>query len=336
MEALPLSVGIIPNPASGSDIRRLVALGTVFGTQDKINIVQRILVGLLGVGINVCYLMPDAYHIGEAALSRLPNQLRDWQNKVKIIDIQVENCAEDSINAAQQMNKLGVACIIVLGGDGTSRVVAKGCGSTPILPISTGTNNVIPYLVEGTVAGMAAGFVAHHPELIPEISYRSKWLNICMDGKSKDIALVDIAILNGQVIGSKAIWRPEDLYGAIFTRAEAKTTGITSLAGFFTSLSPLEKRGLYLRFGEPVVCRINAPLAPGLITSIGIQEKRDIYIGDYVSISGPDKILALDGEREILVGINQTAEIYIQADGPYVIDIYKALKLAAKRGFFIY
>ncbi|NMC12786.1 MAG: ATP-NAD kinase [Chloroflexi bacterium] len=336
MEALPLSVGIIPNPVSGSDIRRLVALGTVYGTQDKINIVQRILVGLSVVGIDVCYLMPDAYHIGEAALSRLPKQLRDWQNKVKIIDMPVENCAEDSIYAAKQMNELGVGCIIVLGGDGTSRVVARGCKSTPILPISTGTNNVIPYLVEGTVAGMAAGFVAYHPELIPEISYRSKWLNICMDGNTRDIALVDIAILNGQVIGSKAIWQLEDLDGAIFTRAEAKTTGITSLAGFFTSLSPLERRGLYLRFGEPVICQINAPLAPGLITSIGIKEKRDLSIGDCITVTGPDKLLALDGEREILVSKNQTAEIYLQADGPWVIDVYKALELAAQRGFFIH
>ena len=42
------------------------------------------------------------------------------------------------------MKELNVSCIVTLGGDGTNRVVAKGCGSVPILPISTGTNNVFP------------------------------------------------------------------------------------------------------------------------------------------------------------------------------------------------
>ena len=39
--------------------------------------------------------------------------------------------------------------IVTLGGDGTNRVVAKGCGNVPITPISTGTNNVFPKVVEG-------------------------------------------------------------------------------------------------------------------------------------------------------------------------------------------
>ncbi len=51
-------------------------------------------------------------------------------------------------------------------------MVAKGCGSIPLLPVSTGTNNVFPSMVEGTVAGMAAGVVArgivnHFPVVQP-------------------------------------------------------------------------------------------------------------------------------------------------------------------------
>ena len=47
-----------------------------------------------------------------------------------------------------------VAAIVVLGGDGTHRVVAKACGDTPICAISTGTNNAFPDLRETTVAGL--------------------------------------------------------------------------------------------------------------------------------------------------------------------------------------
>ena len=50
----------------------------------------------------------------------------------------------DSSRAAKAMREAGVGCIVTLGGDGTNRVVAKECGDIPIMPISTGTNNVFP------------------------------------------------------------------------------------------------------------------------------------------------------------------------------------------------
>ena len=40
------AVGIIANPASGKDIRRLVAHGSVFDNDEKANIVRRVLLGL--------------------------------------------------------------------------------------------------------------------------------------------------------------------------------------------------------------------------------------------------------------------------------------------------
>ncbi|HEY5871002.1 MAG TPA: ATP-NAD kinase, partial [Candidatus Tectomicrobia bacterium] len=39
-------VGIIANPSSGKDIRRLVAHGSVFNNNEKVNIVRRVLLGL--------------------------------------------------------------------------------------------------------------------------------------------------------------------------------------------------------------------------------------------------------------------------------------------------
>ena len=54
----------------------------------------------------------------------------------------------------------GVRCLITLGGDGTNRIVAKASGDVPLMPISTGTNNVFPVMIEGTIAGLAAGLAA--------------------------------------------------------------------------------------------------------------------------------------------------------------------------------
>ncbi len=56
--ASPL-VGIVANPASGRDIRRLVAHGTVFDNNEKTAIVRRILIGLAAVGITRVAYMPE-------------------------------------------------------------------------------------------------------------------------------------------------------------------------------------------------------------------------------------------------------------------------------------
>lgn len=330
-----VSVGIIANPASGSDIRRLVALGTVFGTQDKINIIQRTLVGLAATGIDQLYLMPDVFHICESALDRLPQDLAGLRDRAKLLDMDVGNCAEDSTSAARQMRDAGVGCIIVLGGDGTSQAVAKGCGEVPILPISTGTNNVVSYPVEGTVAGLAAGFVARYPELLSEVAFRSKWLQVLVDDNEADMALVDVAVIEGLVIGSRAIWEPEKLYQAILTRADPTATGISSIGGFIQPLSPRESRGLDIHFGKPGVYRVQAPLAPGLIASFGVKDVRILSIGDVVVVQGGMRLLALDGEREIPLRQGQLAQVFLRADGPWIVDVFQTLHVAAAHRFFI-
>ena len=53
------SVGILVNPASGRDVRRLVAKASVFQNTEKCNMVFRLL-GALGVlGVGEVFMMPD-------------------------------------------------------------------------------------------------------------------------------------------------------------------------------------------------------------------------------------------------------------------------------------
>lgn len=335
MNSQAVSVGIIANPASGSDIRRLVAMGSVYGTQDKVNIIQRALVGLAAIDVGRVILMPDMNHIGEVALERLPPELGDFRHRVHIMNMQPENGGQDSTLAARQMHDAGVGCIIVLGGDGTCRVVAKGCGEVPILPISTGTNNVIPYSVEGTVAGLAAGYVAKFPKKLLELAFRSKWLQVYVDGDESDLALADVAVVEGQAIGSRAIWDPAALQQAVLTRAEPTTTGISSLGGFIELLSPEEPGGVHIQFGKPGISRVTAPLAPGLIVTFDVEAVRKLSADDVVVVNGGQRILALDGEREIVLRKGQSAQIYLRQDGPWIVDVFRALHVMAEQKIMV-
>ena len=69
--------------------------------------------------------------------------------------------ALDTISAARALRDKGCDVVITLGGDGTNRAFALGWRDAPLIPISTGTNNVFPVLCEATVAGAAAGGRAH-------------------------------------------------------------------------------------------------------------------------------------------------------------------------------
>src|ERR1700675_1242994 len=115
-------VGIIANPSSGKDIRRLVAHGSVFNNNEKVNIVRRVLLGLDATGVDTVLTMPDAFNICWKALDNLK-----LSATVRELEMLVESNQDDTVRAAAQMRDLGVDCIVSLGGDGTNRAIAKAC-----------------------------------------------------------------------------------------------------------------------------------------------------------------------------------------------------------------
>lgn len=96
-----------------------------------------------------------------------------------------------------------------------------------------------------------------------------------------------------------------------------------------------EPRGLCLLLGQPRICRITVSLAPGLMASFGVEEIRELAIGDSVTVRGGERLLALDGEREISLRHGQSARIYLRDDGPWLVDISRALQHSAEQGIFV-
>jgi len=123
------AVGIIANPASGKDIRRLVACGSVFDNNEKVNIIQRVLRALDSLVIQRVYAMPDMFNLVTRAEEKAGAGI-----KIYPVRMDITNTAQDSTTAAKLMAAAGARCIITLGGDGTNRAVAKGCGYIPLYP----------------------------------------------------------------------------------------------------------------------------------------------------------------------------------------------------------
>jgi len=321
-------VGIIANPNSGKDIRRLIAYGSVFNNNEKINIIKRILMALDALGVKEVYIMPDHSGLGIRAADNL-----DISLKINLLDIHIEGNQEDSTRAAEKLENLGVACIITLGGDGTNRVVAKACKGTPLLPISTGTNNVFPFMIEGTLAGMAAGVMATHAVSFEEVTSRAPRLEVYRNDELLDIALIDLVVTDDAFIGARAVWEVDSIKEVFLTRARPANIGFSALGAYLNSPSPESGKSLYITIG-PGNLEVKAPIAPGLISCLPIASHRSFGPGEEIPINCTPSVLALDGEREISIAKGEDLTVRFNPKGPLVIDIDRVLTLAAKHGVF--
>jgi len=323
------TVGIIANPAAGKDIRRLVAHGRVVSNQEKANILRRVFAGVVSTGVDRLLIMPD--HSG---LARPASHDVEGHIEIDFVEMPVADHQGASTNAARAMAAQGVDCIVTLGGDGTNRVVAKGCGEVPLVPISTGTNNVFPANTEGTLAGIAAGSVATGLVGRDEACRRSKRIDIYVDGERRDDALVDAAVSNQMFVGARAVWDTKTLQAMFLTRAEPASIGLSSIGSRLTPVAIDEEYGLYIRLtGEPGpnATTVKAPIAPGTISEVEILDWRKITPGEKIDINLQSGTIALDGEREVELLPNQHVHASLSMDGPWVVDVPKAMLLAATR-----
>ncbi|MFN8633063.1 MAG: NAD(+)/NADH kinase [Chloroflexota bacterium] len=323
-----MSIGIIANPASGKDIRRLVAQGSVFDTSEKTNILRRVLRAIDALGGEQVLIMPDTDAMGARALDGLHLSL-----DATVLNMPMTGTAQDSAEAARRMASLGARCIITLGGDGTNRAVAAGCGDVPLLPISTGTNNVFSSMVEGTVAGLAAAVIASGRIEVERVTHPAKRLDVEVDGRSADLALIDAATTRDLFVASRALWEPGKLVEAILTRAHPATVGLAAVGGCLATVDADDPWALYVRFG-PGGRRVLAPLAPGLVVSIEVARWRIVDIGETVRFESGDFTVALDGERELEVSRLQSVRARVSLDGPRVVDVAACLREGARQGMF--
>jgi predicted polyphosphate/ATP-dependent NAD kinase len=134
-----LLVGIVTNPEAGRDIRRLFG-ASVFPTSEKVSMVIRVLAALGVFGVEGVLMMPDqggiAAGVMRAVRAHNTTSFEAWP-EVIIIEQAVERSADDTRRAVRAMLNEGVRLIVVLGGDGTHRVVASECGDLPLVTLST-------------------------------------------------------------------------------------------------------------------------------------------------------------------------------------------------------
>ena len=328
------TVGIIANPAASKDIRRLVAQGRVVPDWEKVNTIRRALIGLQSTDVEKVVAMPDSGNLCRRAADDSGISI-----PMEMLPMSPLYTEGDTIRAAAMMAEMGVGCLITLGGDGTNRAVAMGTNDIPLVAISTGTNNIFPVMVEGTLAGIAAGLVASGRLSVADAALVSKALHIHVNGEHRELALVDVAISRERYVATRAIWDLATVYEVFLTRAEPGGIGLSSVGGRLHPLSMAEVGGLRYRLAprdleEDPAATVIAPVAPGMVEPAAIADWDMLYEGVPVALEQRYCTIALDGERSLVIAPDDVVEVVLARDGPPVVQVQRALLRAAQLGLF--
>ncbi len=308
------SVGLVANPESSKDIRRVVTYASTVPNHEKVNRLRRVLVGLSATAVQTVYYFPDAVGLVPQAADRLALPFA-----LVPLDLPVTGTAEDTSAAAQALTALGAGCLITLGGDGTARAAVKGSRTLPLLPLSTGTNNAFPLLIEPTLAGLAAGSVA---TVAPQSWGYRPLLEVWRNDECVDLALVDVAAV-AATLGGRAVWEIERVRAVATTQLAPGTVGLSAVGGHLGLPVPQGTLAVGVTLG-PAGAIMRAPIAPGTIADVPVLDYA--WLADGAAFALPSgTVLALDGERELVARDDARWSVRPVAAGVPVVHIEPAL-----------
>jgi predicted polyphosphate/ATP-dependent NAD kinase len=345
------TLGIIANPVSARDIRRVVANAGNLQITDRVNIVLRVLSSAAACGVERALLMPDrggirallerhfkrqAHAPGDAHATRYP--------RIEFLDMAPTSTVDDSFAATRLLLAAGVSAIVVLGGDGTHRAVARelvAAGSrVPMVGLSTGTNNAFPEMREPTIAGIAAALFAGGRVAASEVLVRNKLVEVQIDDpvrdeQRRDIAIVDAVVTHDRSVGARALWKTSSLDAIYLAFAEPQAIGLSAIGALLQPVGRREPGGLAVRLaadGAPAMLTLAAPIAPGLVRPVRVAHWQRMAAGVPLLVSASAGTVALDGERELAFEPGQQVRMTLHENAFLSVDVARCMGVAAEQG----
>lgn len=326
-------VGLVVNPEAGRDIRRLTGGASVVDNHAK-----RRVAGCLLDGLSVLddppsvSMLPDRAGIAANVVEDAPGGVA-----VDCLDLSVEGSAADTRRAVARFRETADV-VVVLGGDGTTRDAAMESGDTPLLAVSTGTNNVVPTPVDGTVAGVAAAVVATGRVDADAVARRHGTVEARAEtptGEKRVTGLASVEVSSRSFVGTRALIDPADLVGGVVSRAHPTEIGLSGVAGALDPFDPGTGEGAALHLCDPseAARTARAVVAPGVTARVGVETHRRLAPDAPASFEVSDGVVGADGERELEL-VDATVEIAPHEAGPLLVDVRATLDRAAQAGVF--
>ncbi len=304
-------VGLVANPVSSKDIRRLTMLARVVDIEEKANLVARFLVGI-GSGSGVEVLGVDDQ---SGLLRRAIAVAGSAGPPIDFLPIEVEGSEADTRRAAAYLAEMQAAALVTVGGDGTVRAAAEGWPRAPLVPLAAGTNNAFALTDDPSVVGLAtaSAVTGSSDVFVPTTAVEVETI------EGRALAVIDAVVVRNRWVGAGAIWNTSELVEGLVTTSRRTAVGIASVSAAYGPLAPDHVRHLY--FGGKRTVR--AVFGPGLVLDVPVSGHVDLPIGAEVSLGEEAGMVALDGERRLPArsGVVRVVE------GPRVLDLESALRV---------
>ena len=320
-------LGLVVNPMSGRDVRRLAARATNMTHEAKRDIVARVAAGADAMGVTDIYITKEPFQISSMALEHMGLNAR-----VHTVEHKLSNDASDTERSMALFKEAGCETFVSLGGDGTNRAIVRTSPDIDLVPLSTGTNNVFPVLVEPTVAGMVAGLNAcgRLPDAANNgLKQRVKVLHV-KTPHAVDVGLIDAVLLRRDHVGNLLPFDADRIAQILLTRAEPNSIGMSPIGGLIQPVFAEHDYGLQVNI-DPRAEPLLAPLSPGLFRNVHVSSVSEVGFDVEIPFQGPG-VIALDGDRDLKLREAENATVTIRRDGPWVIDVEAAMRWAVAQG----
>ena len=304
-------VGILVNPMAGRDIRRLVALADTASGPAKILAVRRLIHGIrFGGGTDVLLIDDPEGLAAEVARQERGVRLLADETRLRGADL--------TRHWVDRFMDRGIDVLVSVGGDGTQRAVALSGCPAPVLPIAGGTNNVLGWSGDQTLAGMAAAAVARHGGS-PALVRRAKRFRISHN-TGEDLALVDVAQIATPFTGALAVYDARLVIRLLLNVADLARPGLSNVGGFTDPVSMDDDWSLSLRLRQRGGRKTPAVLAPGLVDLFRVDTAGRLPLGtaERWRLAEPSTI-AVDGERTIALRADEEVRVVADRRGPRLI-----------------
>ena len=135
-------------------------------------------------------------------------------------------------------------------------------------------------------------------------------------------------------MGARALWRTENFRELYVTFADPAVIGMSAIAGLLEPVGRSESGGLMVRMAplaqSPIV--LQAPIGPGLVTSVGIKDWRRMSNGVPIVPGVLSGTIALDGERELSFEERDSVVLTLRDRAFRTVNVSATMRYAAREG----
>ena len=152
------------------------------------------------------------------------------------------------------------------------------------------------------------------------------------DELAVDIGLIDAVLLRDDHVGNLLPFDTQRIERVVLSRAEPDAIGMSPIGGLLAEVSAADDWGLDVRLERAQASGgFRVPVSPGLFAPVTVRAHDKVAFDVPVTFKGPG-VVALDGDRDLKLGLGEHVTLRLRRDGPWALDAKRIMRWAVAQG----